>query len=94
MSGAAVWVADRIVGVVAEHHRAEGAGRLTARGIDRAYDQLQPCDLGVLTGLLDLPGTAGGLRDVIPAGPGQLTRAAYLAQVLDIAPDTATSFIG
>jgi hypothetical protein len=79
---------------VAEHHRAEGAGRLTARGIDHACDQLQPRDLGVLTGLLDLPGTAGGLPDVIPVDPGQLTRSAYLAQVLDIAPDTATSFAG
>jgi hypothetical protein len=48
----------------------------------------------VLTGLLDLPGTAGGLPDVIPVDPGQLTRSAYLAQVLDIAPDTATSFAG
>jgi hypothetical protein len=79
---------------VAGHHRAEGAGRLTPRRIDRACDQLQPRDLGVLTGLLDLPFAAGGLRDVIPAGPGQLTRAAYPAQVLDIAPDIATSFAG
>ena len=30
MSGAAVWVGDRIVGVIAEHHRAEGLGRLAA----------------------------------------------------------------
>ena len=40
MSGAAVWAAGRIVGVVAEHHSSEGTGRLTARRIDRAYEQL------------------------------------------------------
>ena len=40
MSGAAVWAAGRIVAVVAEHHPGEGTGRLTARRIDRAYDQL------------------------------------------------------
>ena len=40
MSGAAVWADGRIVAVVAEHHPSEGTGRLTARRIDRAYDQL------------------------------------------------------
>lgn len=34
MSGAAVWSGSRIVGVVAEHHRWEGLGRLTAARID------------------------------------------------------------
>lgn len=36
MSGAAVWAGRHIVGVVAEHHRWEGSGRLTAARIDRA----------------------------------------------------------
>ncbi|MFE5486419.1 trypsin-like peptidase domain-containing protein [Streptomyces sp. NPDC056527] len=36
MSGAAVWAGDLIVGVVAEHHRWEGSGRLTAARIDHA----------------------------------------------------------
>ncbi|MEU9864533.1 trypsin-like peptidase domain-containing protein [Streptomyces sp. NPDC047971] len=36
MSGAAVWAGDLIVGVVAEHHRWEGSGRLTAARIDAA----------------------------------------------------------
>ena len=40
MSGAAVWADGRIVAVVAEHHPGEGTGRLTARRIDRAYEQL------------------------------------------------------
>ncbi|WP_372348129.1 trypsin-like peptidase domain-containing protein [Streptomyces sp. KL116D] len=36
MSGAAVWAGTRIVGVVAEHHRGEGLGRLTAVRVDHA----------------------------------------------------------
>ena len=87
MSGAAVWVAGRIVGVVAEHYQAEGAGRLTARRIDQAYDQLRPADLSMLTDLLGLPDTADGLRDVGYATPSPVARTAYLAQVRDIAPD-------
>jgi hypothetical protein len=34
MSGAAVWVGDRIVGVVAKHHPGDGPGRLTAVRVD------------------------------------------------------------
>ena len=34
MSGAAVWVGDRIVGVIAKHHRADGLGRLAAARLD------------------------------------------------------------
>ena len=51
MSGAAVWADGRIVAVVAEHHPGEGTGRLTARRIDRAYDQLPEPDLGRLVQL-------------------------------------------
>ena len=54
MSGAAVWADGRIVGVVAEHHPSEGTGRLTARRIDRAYDQLPEPDLGRLADWLGL----------------------------------------
>jgi hypothetical protein len=87
MSGAAVWAAGRIVAVVAEHHPGEGAGRLTARRIDGAYEQLPGSDLGRLVQWLSLPPAIGGLPDVVPAGPGQLIRSAYLEQVRDIAPD-------
>ena len=87
MSGAAVWAAGRIVAVVAEHHPGEGTGRLTARRIDRAYDQLPESDLGRLVDWLGLAPAIGGLPDVVPAGPGQLVRSAYLEQVRDIAPD-------
>ena len=89
MSGAAVWADGRIVAVVAEHHPGEGTGRLTARRIDRAYDQLPEPDLGRLVDWLGLAPAIGGLPDVVPAGPGQLVRSAYLEQVRDIAPDDA-----
>ena len=56
----------RIVGVVAEHHPSEGTGRLTARRIDRAYEQLPASDLGRLVKLLGLAPAAGGLPDVVP----------------------------
>jgi hypothetical protein len=83
-----VWAADRIVAVVAEHHASEGTGRLTARRIDRAYEQLSASDLDQLAELLGLPATLRGLPDVVPAERGQLVRSAYLAQVREnIAPD-------
>ena len=88
MSGAAVWATGRIVGVVAEQHPGEGTGRLTARRIDRAYEQLPQSDLGRLVHWLGLAPAISGLPDVVPAGPGQLIRSAYLEQVRDIAPDT------
>ena len=55
MSGGPVWSADRIVGVVAEHHPSEGSGRLTACRIDRAYEVLPESDLSELLELLGLP---------------------------------------
>ena len=87
MSGGPVWTDGRIVAVVAEHHPSEGIGRLTARRIDRAYEELSSSDLGELVELLALAATASGLPDVVPAEQGQLVRSAYLAQVHDIAPD-------
>ncbi len=87
MSGGPVWSAGRIVAVVAEHHPSEGTGRLTARRIDRAYDELSAFDLGRLVESLRLAATASGLPDVVPVEQGQLVRSAYLAQVRDIAPD-------
>jgi tetratricopeptide (TPR) repeat protein len=87
MSGGAVWAAGRIVAVVAEHHPSEGTGRLTARRIDRAYEQLPAPDLGALVELLSLTSTESELFDAVPAEPSRLVRSAYLAQVRDIAPD-------
>ncbi len=88
MSGAAVWAGSRIIGVVAEHHASEGAGRLTARRIDRAYEQLPESDVDRLVTWLGLVRAAGGLPDVVPTAPGQLLQSAYLEQVRDLTPDT------
>ncbi len=88
MSGAAVWADGRIIGVLAEHHSAEGNGRLTARRIDRAYTELSAQHLDRLVTRLGLPAEANGLPDVIPVEPARLLQSAYLAQVLNIAPDT------
>ncbi|MGW0468150.1 tetratricopeptide repeat protein [Streptomyces sp. NPDC003027] len=78
MSGAAVWAGRRIVGVVAEHHRREGAGRLTATRIDhvlRSSEEPHRADLAALLSIADplalpeagsddtdLPGPAPGIR--------------------------------
>ncbi|QKW08931.1 trypsin-like peptidase domain-containing protein [Streptomyces sp. NA04227] len=67
MSGAAVWAGSRIVGVVAEHHRAEGSGRLTAVPLDHALRELTAGARAELLQLLALPDIAS-----LPlAGPGQ-----------------------
>src|SRR5215218_10146249 len=52
MSGAAVWSAGRIIGLVAEHHRADGLGRLAATRVDHWYEQLAPDRLDQLRTLL------------------------------------------
>ena len=87
MSGGSVWAGERIVAVVAEHHPFEGTGRLTARRIDRSYDQLSSSDLGVLVELLRLPPSASSLPDVVPVERGQRVRSDYLRQVAENTPD-------
>jgi hypothetical protein len=87
MSGAAVWSADRIIAIVAEHHSSEGTGRLTARRIDRAYAQLPDADLDRLVTWLGLSPQIGRLSDVVQPGPSQVVQSAYLAQVRDLAPE-------
>ncbi|MGH3852695.1 MAG: trypsin-like peptidase domain-containing protein [Pseudonocardiaceae bacterium] len=84
MSGAAVWVGDRIVGVIAKHHRSDGLGRLAAARLDLALDELDPGRKGELRALLTLPEV---LPDVIPPSAGEWVATAYQAQVRDIAPE-------
>ncbi|WNF29575.1 trypsin-like peptidase domain-containing protein [Streptomyces sp. C11-1] len=67
MSGAAVWAGSRIVGVVAEHHRWEGTGRLTAVRLDRAVRQLAAPDRVEFARLTGFPATA----DLPFAVPGE-----------------------
>src|SRR5207302_992078 len=67
MSGAIVWAGSRIIGVVAEHHRFEGAGRLTAVRLDHVLRKLHAADRAELARLLALPDTA----DLPLAVPGE-----------------------
>lgn len=84
MSGAAVWAGERIVGVVVEHHRAEGLGRLTAARLDHTLAGLGDGRRAELRGLLGLPDE---LPDVIPLPPGERVLGAYRDQARYIAPD-------
>jgi hypothetical protein len=88
MSGAAVFSRGRIIGLVAEHHRADGLGRLTATRVDHWYEHLAVEQLDQLRTLLPaLPADASGLVDVLPPTSGELLEAGYTAQVRDIAPE-------
>ncbi|MFJ8828115.1 trypsin-like peptidase domain-containing protein [Streptomyces sp. NPDC102467] len=63
MSGAAVWSGGCLIGVVSEHHRADGLGTLAASRVSRWHQVLPPeriRELGELTGL--------------PVGAAQLVR--------------------
>ena len=86
MSGAAVWCADRIVGVVSRHHRNEGLNRLAAVRTNRWYDQLDADQQTRLRKLVGLPATAREMDDVIPADSGQLVASANAEYVENIAP--------
>ncbi|MFD9441243.1 trypsin-like peptidase domain-containing protein [Streptomyces sp. NPDC060006] len=62
MSGAAVWVGPRIVGVIAEHHRLEGLGRLTGIPVYRWLDQVDSSGRTLAEALG--PASQGPLLDV------------------------------
>jgi hypothetical protein len=87
MSGAALWSGGRVVGLVAEHHRSDGLGRLAATRVDAWYERLGPERLERLRDLLALPARADELADVVPAPASELLQAGYLAQVRDLAPE-------
>lgn len=75
MSGAAVWVSGRIVGVVSKHYRTDGLGRLAVCRIDTCRDRR----VRTLLGLADVP-------DVHLPTPVELAADAYLAQVDGLLP--------
>ena len=86
MSGAAVWSAGRVIGLIAEHHRSDGLGRLAATRVDRWHERLSPARLRQLCDLTGLPAKPGDLREVVPPTGSELVEAGYHAQVRDIAP--------
>jgi hypothetical protein len=73
MSGAAVWVGNAVVGVVIEHHPAEGLARLTGARLDHAIDQLDDGDRAVLADRLPFPERSRRLVDVLPQEPWRMT---------------------
>jgi len=87
MSGAALWSGGRVVGLVAEHHRSDGLGRLAATRVDAWYERLGGERLNRLRDLLALPARPDELADVVPAPATELLQASYLAQVRDLAPE-------
>ena len=87
MSGAAVWVGDQIVGVISEHHRSDGLGRLAAVRLDCGLDRLDSAGKAQLRALVELPEHGWQLRDVIPAEPAEVVTTAYHELVADIAPE-------
>jgi len=80
MSGAALWIDDRIVGVIARHHPGDGLGRLAVVRLERALDAYPP-----RTGAAELLPTQ--LPDVVPIPAEDLSTAGHRAQVADIAPE-------
>jgi hypothetical protein len=70
MSGAALWVGERIVGVVARHHPGDGPGRLAAARLNRALPLNLPADL----------------PDVVAASAAGQVLTAYQELLSDIAP--------
>jgi len=72
MSGAPLWAGERIIGVIAEHHRDEGPNWLTAIRIDRCF-ATEGEDRRRMTALLGLPGDPSDLPDVTTPPPTPVT---------------------
>ncbi|GHD99319.1 trypsin-like peptidase domain-containing protein [Streptomyces alanosinicus] len=86
MSGAPVFAAGRLVGVVARHHRGDGPGRLAASRVDRWADGLDAPERSVLEELLGRELRCSALPATTPLGGSDLVQEIYRAQLADIAP--------
>lgn len=86
MSGAAVWCGDVLVGLVTEHHRADGLGRIAAGRVDRWYSLMDDAQLGLLQRLAGAPGDSAGLvrSDGSSAGPATAAPAPLAALPSDL----------
>ncbi|MEV6344393.1 tetratricopeptide repeat protein [Actinoplanes sp. NPDC051851] len=71
MSGAPLWAGEHLVGVIAEHHRAEGPDWLTAVRLDHCLATTS--EPAVLARLLGLPGGRSQLESVTAAVPEPAT---------------------
>jgi hypothetical protein len=71
MSGAPLWAGEHLVGVIAEHHRAEGPDWLTAVRLDHCLATTGEPD--VLAGLLGMPAGRPRFENVTTAVPEPVT---------------------
>ncbi|HSV64583.1 MAG TPA: NACHT domain-containing protein [Mycobacteriales bacterium] len=69
MSGAAVLSGGCVIGVISEHHRPDGLGKLTASRVDRWYKRLTPTQISELNDLIGLPTNAGQLEQLPRSSP-------------------------
>jgi Trypsin-like peptidase domain len=83
MSGAAVWVNDRVVGVVFAHYWREGVSVLTATTIEKALAGAD-ANRSQLPSLLGIP--PADIADVTPWTWGATVRAAQANQVSELLP--------
>ncbi|MFI1953390.1 trypsin-like peptidase domain-containing protein [Streptomyces xinghaiensis] len=86
MSGAVVLSRGHVIGVIAEHHRTDGPGRLAASRVDRWAERLTPAELHALEACLDTRLDPAALPDVLPPAASALAESVYRAQLRDIAP--------
>jgi hypothetical protein len=85
MSGAALWIGDQIVGILARHYPSDGLGRLTAVRIDKLVDELGLHD--EYQRALEIAPALGRLS-VSPVGHQQIIASTtYRFLVQDIAPN-------
>lgn len=72
MSGAAVWVAGHVVGIVSRHHRSDGLGTLAAVSAERWADGVDAARVPALEDLLGTSLRLDRLPSVrVPSGPGR-----------------------
>ncbi|MBR7838694.1 CHAT domain-containing protein [Actinospica durhamensis] len=100
MSGAAVWVDGRLVGLVSEHHRSDGPGMLAASRIDRWFEhpRLTRGEISELSAAIGLPLDALDLVEVrAPASaalPGLVFDLVSQARRRVVLPPDPAGFVG
>jgi tetratricopeptide (TPR) repeat protein len=85
MSGAAVWSSNRLVGVIAKHHREEGAATLTAVPVDGVF--ADPSDVALWRSALPgFPPEREQLWSVTPRSERELVAVAAQRDARSLAP--------
>jgi hypothetical protein len=85
MSGAALWIGERLVGIISKNHPGDGIAKLAAARIDRALERAVSQGIHSPDFFLAVPSDIP-IPDVVPAPASELYLTAYRAQVSSIAP--------